>query len=154
MPKHYLLLFQVILNVWKYIQYSKLRGCLNFRQSLWLGVQTPAEIPKRDFSCTPRVHYLPNYQESCGKNTALSARITYSRLEVFDVVMKKIVSCLYDITCKDNDPELLYNQEYKNEAFIRYGSMVCKGGVVVRALVPHQCRPGLNPGFHALFELS
>ena len=33
--------------------------------------------------------------------------------------MKKIVSCLYDITCKDNDPELLYNQEYKNEAFIR-----------------------------------
>ena len=68
--------------------------------------------------------------------------------------MKKIVSCLYDITCKDNDPELLYNQEYKNEVFIRYGSMVCKSGVVVRALVSHQCRPGLNPGFHALFELS
>ena len=59
-----------------------------------------------------------------------------------------------DITCKDNDPELLYNQEYKNEVFIRYGSTVCKDGVVVRALVSHQCRPGLNPGFHALFELS
>ena len=112
-----------------------------------------AEIPQRDFSCTPRVHYKPNYQESCGKNTTLSAGITYSRLEVFDVVMKKSVSCLCDITCKDNDPELLYNQEYKNEAFIRYGSMVCKGGAVVRTLVPHQCRPGSNPGFHALCEL-
>ena len=52
---------------------------------------------------------------------------------------------MFDITCKDNDPELLYNQEYKNEAFIRYGSMVCKGGVVVRAFVPHQCRPSRLP---------
>ena len=49
---------------------------------------------------------------------------------------------------------LNYNQEYKNEAFIRYGSTVCKGGVVVRALVPRQCRPGSNPGFHALCQLS
>ena len=50
---------------------------------------------------------------------------------------------------------LNYNEEDKNEEhFIRYGNMVSKGGAVVRALIPHQCRPGSNPGFHAFCRLS